>query len=485
MEQRDTNLSGEGVLLLDHYDEMAAMLKDSFRRGGFTGPTIVLSEDAALPEDACSIYGLAACDSAASAFPGAVRDAVPRSAAQARAYRLAHAGWTPGVGRFFNQIETPDFWEISADGVSGKVYDKNHLRARIFYANTEERRIVSDVDWLDEAGNVRFTDHYDLCGRLYARTTFNEQEERFCRSWFDELGRERIVENYVTGDIIVTRNGVTRRFDNRTELAATVLKELGLEGQRIFYNSLSTPFFVSDRLAAAPEGNVLFWQEGPRNDIPGNMQAILNGRSHTKEILVQNSRSCEMLRSLGASSEFVRPFGFAYGFERENASTDEVLLCTNSDQIEGLDEIVGKLPEMTFHIAAVTEMSSKLMAFGSKPNVRLYPVASKKILEGLFRSCDWYLDINYGSEIVSSVKRAFLNSQLICGFSKTLHRPRYVSPEHVFDSPGELVGVVEELRSSKSELKRHLLMQRSAAMAEQPEAYQALLRGADIDGQIM
>lgn len=192
-----------------------------------------------------------------------------------------------------------------------------------------------------------------------------------------------------------------------------------------------------------------------------------------------------MLRSLGASSEFVRPFGFVYGFERENASTDEVLICTNSDQIEGLDEIVGKLPEMTFHIAAVTEMSSKLMAFGSKPNVRLYPVASKKILEGLFRSCDWYLDINYGSEIVSSVKRAFLNSQLIFGFSKTLHRPRYVSPEHVLDSPGELVGVVEELRSSKSELKRHLLMQRSAAMAEQPEAYQALLRGADINGQIM
>lgn len=475
MEQRTTDgLTGEGVLLLDHYDEMAEMLKDSFRRAGFSGPVIVLSEDAALPRDASSLYRLAAGDSQACAFPATAQDAAPRTPAQERSYRLAHAGWMPGEGRFFNQIELPDFWEIRADGSSAKVYDQNHLRARVFYAHTEASRIVHDVDWLDEDGKARFTDHYDLGGLLYARTTFNEREERFCCSWFDELGRERLVENYVTGDILVTRNGEIRRFGNRTELAVAILRELGLEGQRIFYNSLSTPFLVSEAMPKPAEGNVLFWQERPRNDIPGNMQVILKGNSHTSEILVQNAVSCEKLLALGASGDYVRPFGFAYGFERKNKGTDEVLICTNSDQIESLGAIVDGLPEMTFHIAAVTEMSSKLMSFGARPNVRLYPVASRELLARLFRQSDWYLDINYGSEIFSAVKRAFLNDQLVLGFSKTLHRPRYVDPSHVFEHADHLVELVRQLRDSSGELQRHLEMQRAAAMVEKPCAYRRL-----------
>ena len=476
MERRDWDkVSGEGVLLLDHYDEMAGMLADSFWRAGFSGPTIVLSEDACLPEGMTSLYRLAADDSVRSAFPGAVREARERDAAQGRDYRLAHAGWTPGTGRHFNQIELPDYWEITADGVSGKVFDRNHLRGRIFYARTEASRIVSDVDWLDETGTVRFTDHYDLQGQLYARTTFNERGERFCCSWFDDRGRERIVENYVTGDLIVSRNGVTRRYRNRMELAVAVIRELGLEGQRIFYNSLSYPLFVSQRLAMHPDGNVLFWQEGPRGDIPGNMQMILRGNSHTRQILVQDGESCQALLSLGASADYVRPFGFAYGFERANAAGDDVLICTNSDQIEALGQIVRALPNMRFHIAAVTEMSGKLMAFGSKPNVRLYPVASKAILARLLQECDWYLDINRGSEIASSVKRAFLNNQLILGFSNTLHRPRYVSPEHVFDDADGLIALLRGLHSSRDELQRHLGLQRAAAMTEGPEAYRRLL----------
>ena len=467
-------MSEEGVLLLDHYDEAAAMLKDSFRLAGFSGPVIVLSEDAALPDDVCSLYRLAARDSAPSPFPGAVRAAQPMSARQQRRYRLAHAGWTPGTGRHFNQIEVPDYWEIAADGASGKVFDRSHLRARIFYARGVEGRVVSDVDWLDEGGMVRFTDHYDLKGQLYARTTFNERGERFCRSWMDELGRERIVENYVTGDLLVTRDGVTRLFRNRTELAVGLLRDLGLEGQRIFYNSLSTPLFVSERLAMAPGGNVLFWQEGPRPDIPGNMQLILGGRSHTGQILVQNAASCERLLSLGASGEYVRPFGFAYRFERHNAGGSDVLICTNSDQVEGLETLVRGLPQMRFHVAALTEMSAKLMAFGAEPNVRLYPVASMATLERLFKSCDWYLDVNHGAEIVNAVRRAFLSDQLILGFAGTLHRPRYLSPEHVFESAQDMVELIGKVDASQDRIQRHLALQRAAAMTEQPQAYRRL-----------
>jgi accessory Sec system glycosyltransferase GtfB len=470
-------MTSQGLLLLDHCDEQAVMLYESFMRAGFAGPALMLSEDVFLPDGVTSLYRLAVQDTGPAVFPGAVREADESTGDEVRAYRIAHAGWVPGQGRGFNQIEVPDYWEVSADSASGQVHDRNHLRARLFYARGVEGRIVSDVDWLDEGGTVRFTDHYDRAGLLCARTTFNEKGQRFCRSWFDERGRERLVENYVTGDSIVTRDGTTRLFRNRTDLAVALLKERGLEGRRVFYNSLSTPLFVSERLAAAPEGNVLFWQEGPRPDIPGNMQLILNGRSRTSRILVQNAQSYAKLRELGASDDYVRPCGFVYGFERQNAGGSQVLICTNSDRIEGLATLVAGLPQMTFHIAAITEMSSKLMAFGSRPNVRLHPVASKDVLARLFDGCDWYFDINRGSEIVSSVKRAFLHNQLIAGFADTLHRRRYVAPAHVCATADDLVALIGALSASNAKLEDHLALQRETALSEGVETYRRLCAG--------
>ena len=220
---------------------------------------------------------------------------------------------------------------------------------------------------------------------------------------------------------------------------------------------------------------MLFWQERPRPDVPGNMQLILSGRSHTKRILVQNAQSYAKLRALGASGDYLQPCGFVYAFERDNTGGSDVLICTKSDQIEGLATLVEGLPHMTFHIAALTEMSSKLMAFGARPNVRLYPVASKGVLEELFAACDWYLDVNRGSEIVSAVKRAFLCNQLIAGFADTLHRPRYVAPDHVCASADDLVALVAGLAASREAIDDHLARQRAAAMAEDPAVYRRLL----------
>lgn len=470
--------TGQGVLLLDHFDEGAQMLEESFRFSGFEGPAIVLSEETALPEGVESIYRLAAEEEEDAVFPGAVRKAEAPSQEEIQRYRLAHAGWTAGHARYFDQIEVPDFWEIAADGGGGKVFDGNHLRARIFYAKGDRGRIVSDVDWFDERGHVRFTDHYDLAGRLVARTTFSEKGERFCCSWFDHRGRERIVENYVTGDIIVTRDGTTHLFRNRSDMAASALERLGLKGERIFYNSLSWSLFVSEKLEGSASGNVLFWQEGLRTDIPGNMQMILDGRSCTKKILVQDAESYEKLVELGASRDYVSPFGFTYDFKRGNRGSCNILVCTNSDQIEGLDMLVDALPEMQFHIAAVTEMSEKLMAVGAKGNVHLYPAARKQTIEDLFDTCDWYLDINYGSEIISAVRRAFLEDQLILGFSDTLHRRRYVAPGHIFGDAQSMAAFVRKISGSREALEAHIGLQRRAAMAEEPKRYRELFGGA-------
>jgi len=414
-----------GILLLDHFDEKAIMLLRSMRDGGFEGPAIMIEEWGFLPEDVFSIYGYY----------------ISRPLAKG-SIDPEHEGFREGQARFFNQIEIPDYWEIKADGLSGKILDKNKLRGRIFYAPVG-RRLVSDVDWLDEKGFARITDHYDSYGLLYSRDYFNKSGEKFARIWFDR-GQERIYENYVTGNIVLTLDGKDYIFNNKTEFAIHVLKEIGADGKRIFYNSLSTPLFVSERLSGSPSGNILFWQEAPRDDIPGNMAYILSGQTKTDHIFVQNSESYNRFINLGVSEKKISKLGFSYRFKREPGNFDKALICTNSDDIEGLDILTEKNPAITFYIVSITEMSQKLMNFGSRKNVKLYPTIRKERLESLFKTAGIYLDINHGREIEDAVKSAFLNNMPILAFDDTVHRRYYTAENNIFKDTDSLSKALQD-----------------------------------------
>ncbi|MGN0242034.1 MAG: accessory Sec system glycosylation chaperone GtfB, partial [Candidatus Weimeria sp.] len=176
----------------------------------------------------------------------------------------------------------------------------------------------------------------------------------------------------------------------------------------------------------------------------------------------------------GASPGMVHPLGFIYDFSRKNNHGHDVLICTNSDQIEELDVIVTSLPQLNFHIAAVTEMSERLMAFSRYPNVRLYPVVKKTAVNKLFLKCDLYFDINYGMEILSSVERAFLNNMLILSFKDTVHRRRYTADCHIFSDFNELVSGAEAFVSDPKLFDRHLELQREGAMSQTAADYQRI-----------
>ena len=109
---------------------------------------------------------------------------------------------------------------------------------------------------------------------------------------------------------------------------------------------------------------------------------------------------------------------FVYNFEKENGHSNNVLICTNSDRIEKLTELVNALPNMKFHVCALTEMSQKLMSFEKYDNVHLYPGCKASEILNLFNTCDYYLDINYENEIVDATKEAFLHNLLILDLIK-------------------------------------------------------------------
>lgn len=454
---RNTEMSVEferdnAILLFDNYGQDSQALHTSFRLAGFACPAVVIEDDGFLPDDVMSVYGF---------FLGDFKETLGEGAGP----------------KYFNEIVVPDYWEISGTASSGKVQDLYRERGRIFYAEPKYKRLVKVVDWCDERGIVRSSDHYNRYGALWGRTIFNSKGQKVNRTYFTATGQEAIVENFVTGDIILNEAGETRIFHSKTELVLHFFVRAGFHQSRIYFNSLSTPFFVSNRLKSKVKGDILFWQEPEREDIPGNMQSIFNGEaSRTATVMVQKRNAYDKLIALGAPKDMVHKLGFIYPFDKENTNQPEALICTNSDRIEHCEEIVKALPQIHFHIAAVTEMSSKLTAMDRYDNVSLYPGVKTAVLDGLFEKCDYYFDINHESEIVSAVRRAFLHNHLIFAFQETMHNVDYVAEEHVYPAIQweKMCGDVEAALADGKVLKKMLQKQKRAALAETVKSYQNL-----------
>ncbi|MCR5144486.1 MAG: accessory Sec system glycosylation chaperone GtfB [Lachnospiraceae bacterium] len=443
------------ALLLDRYDDKANMLRESVRAAGFMGPVLSLSDDAFLPDDVMSIYH----------------------------YFIRHdlQNFPGGKARYFNQVDIPEFWYIKGDNSGAKIYDMDKVRGEIFYAdfNPAQRRLVKRVDWFSENGVKQYSDYYDKYGVLYGRMICDAQGNDNQMSWFDLNGREIIIENKVTNDIILNRQGKTYIFHRKTDFVIYLLKIVeeftNIEFTDIWYNSLSHPFFVSVEWQGEREnGDVLFWQEGPRQSIPGNMRIILEGNTKTSRILVQNRESYEGLIHAKASTEYVKPLGFIYNYQKKNTAGSDVLICTNSDQIEHIDDIAKKYTDKHFHICAVTEMSQKLLDIGKLDNVSLYPSVSMAMVQELFNKCDYYLDINYGGQILDAVKTAYLYEQLIIGIEITVHNRQYIAPDHIFVNWKDMCAFLDQV-FVKGDLKDELCAQKNKAMDESVKTYKKIL----------
>ena len=351
------------ILLFDTYGEESKKLHDSFRLSGFNPLTVVIEDDGFLPDDVQSVTGFFLGD-------------------------YTKADHVSGRPLYFNEVVVPDYWEISGNNQSGKIHNMEMERGRIFYAKPEHKRHVKVVDWLDEKGVVRFCDHYNRYGALYARTAMNAKGEKVTKTYYSPEGKEVLVINHVTGDIILNDEGKTLFFKDMEALTIHYFLRADLQQTRIFYNSLWHSFFVSQRLASSVKSDVLFWNEPKRPDIPGNMQVILEGKSsRTRFILVQKRDSYEELIRLGANPNMVQLLGYVYPFVKESRYTKEALICTNSDNVAQLTCLVQELPQVHFHIAALTEMSSKLMNFCSFENVSLYPTFHNQLPPACYIRC--------------------------------------------------------------------------------------------------
>ena len=107
-----------------------------------------------------------------------------------------------------------------------------------------------------------------------------------------------------------------------------------------------------------------------------------------------------------------------------SSSLDKEFSCltlTNSQDLEGIEELVTSLPDVVFHIAAWTDMGDELTKLAVYDNVRLHPQIVPPVLDKLKQSTNLYLDINHGSADENFLKSLKEQEKTLLAFQSTHH----------------------------------------------------------------
>lgn len=412
------------INLFENYNQDSWDLHYSLILSGYQNTTISINDDGFLPDDVTSPF-------------------------------LFFTGYVQAVGKplHFNEVPVPKYWEIKGNNNGAEIFDLSKKRANINYAKNRHNRYVQTVDWLDDDGKVRSSDHYNKYGCRFAQTIFDSEGRPIQKSYYNRDNMEVLVENYVTGDLVLEHDGKIYIFKSRAEFVAYYIQASGYELERIIFNSLGIPFLVKRQLDI-PGNDILFWQEPIGQEIPENMRLLLEEPElRPTKIVVQDRATYDQILKIvdPVYRDFFTYVGLLYPFQKENHARKEALILTNSDRISHIEDILKDFPDMIVHIAAITEMSSKLLDLGRYENVHLYPNVTNQTVLQLYGRCDIYLDINEGNEILSAVRTAFESRQLILGFKENMHDARYSAPNHFF-SVNDYQGLHDKLRHALGNL---------------------------------
>ncbi|MCC4507677.1 SP_1767 family glycosyltransferase [Limosilactobacillus reuteri] len=119
-------------------------------------------------------------------------------------------------------------------------------------------------------------------------------------------------------------------------------------------------------------------------------------------------------------SEIISKYGSFDKSRIKNLSFDgEVFLFTRMAEIQNIEQLIKKLPNIRFNIAAYTPMAFLLLKLTQYDNVRLFPTIIGKTLDKEIDQADVYLDINYGPKADEVVEKIVQKNIPIFAFDQT------------------------------------------------------------------
>ncbi|MCI2790172.1 accessory Sec system glycosylation chaperone GtfB [Staphylococcus warneri] len=393
------------INIFDNYHFNSQLLHRSLKLAGYQHLTICLEDDGFLPDDVTSPYQFFA------------QNPIKQS----------------DKPLFFNEVEVPTYWEITSTNDMGEIKNLGEIRGKIFYQSNFKSRIVNRVEWLDNKQRLRKVDFYNKKGFKFAEVIYDLTGKSIMKKYFDHLGKEIIYENYVTGDYVLNWKNKTHFFKSQESFVIYYLKQLNVDLDVVIFNSLAMPFIALYRMNTIGKG-ILVWQENSHGIIPGNMKLMFDkSLNRNYSIMIPNRDEYLTIRQGLDDKERDKVIrsGYLYSYRKQNQFTRNILTLTNSDQLLCIEELVKSNSEYQFHIAAITEMSNRLLDLMKYDNVRLYPVANEETIESLYQLCDIYLDNNKGNELLNAVGRAFENDMVIFATHDEAHNRMFTATENI------------------------------------------------------
>lgn len=309
---------------------------------------------------------------------------------------------------FCDFLNVPEFWEIrSGDMTHGGIYDMNCKKADIYFAKPYEKKNVQRVEWNMEDGWVYKIDYYNKYALKYASAFLDREGNIESKVFYSVRNQEVIVEQPMNDVVTLLEEGKLRAFfTSYAEFAEYCIKTVRPEKKKVLF--LQNP--EEKWLLDLKSGEESMW----------------------KQILFQDQALLEQY--VGAGGKNGSRF---YAIPKEypvNNARGEALILTSVDMLEKIDFLIQELPEVTFHIAASTQVSDKLRRLGEYENGKVYPQISMPDLDALWKRCDFYLDINHYWETFNAIDAAHQKNLLIMGFENTLHHRELTSEECIFSA---------------------------------------------------
>ena len=141
---------------------------------------------------------------------------------------------------------------------------------------------------------------------------------------------------------------------------------------------------------------------------------------------------------------------FELNNEHDRTFDGEAYTFTNVAEVQNLEELVKKLPNIHFSIAAFTPVAFLLSHLSQYDNVTIYPsVTAKKQIE-LINKCTVYLDINYGNKNKMVLDRIVHRKVPILSFSSSQSKKLDYEHYQVFedDQINEMANRIQKVGKS-------------------------------------
>jgi accessory sec system glycosyltransferase gtfB len=402
------------INLFQTYNKDAWDIHYTQLRQGKDYPTIVIEDNGFLPSDVTSIYhflGYNTCD-----------------------YNPLH----------LNDLTLPIAYEVEREGVDFFIMSNDMVVGKVILQGEPIERIVKEVWWLDSKGYPYKKDYYNQYGYCFKTETYVKDLGLVSTSYYSVSGEVLLDENHLVGSILYNN----QLYLNKLSLYNKCLTELGYSKEPITFNHLGTPLEII--LSSLESGHELIFQEEVFvNSIPDNLQYVIHN-SDKISISVTNRSTYSILENM-CKVQFMM---LLVPSKSDLGSFKDVLITTQTDQLTSIEDFVEQLPELEFHIAAPTQMSSKLFDLNKYSNVHLYPNISNNNLDDLFNQCGVFLDIAMSPTVFDANRRALENNLLRVGLIG-VSTGKYISDANLFSlrSLDSLIDYLREVTSTEDKLQ--------------------------------